>query len=70
MTAEAADIIVMRVRASPVKAVTSDGALLVAYATDGKKRAVSMVVSARLNNFIVFHNPILELLRSPKCSSG
>ena len=58
MTAEAADIIVMRVRASPVKAVTSDGALLAAYATEGKKRAISMVVSARLNNFIIFfHNP-------------
>ncbi len=57
MTAEAADIIVMRVRASPVKAVTSDGALLAAYATVGKKSVVRMVVSAKLNNFIFFHNP-------------
>ena len=70
MTADAADIMVMRVRASPVKAVTSDGALVAPYATEGKKSDVSMMVSARLNNFIVFHNPILELLRSPKCSSG
>ena len=40
-----------------MKVVTSLGALVAASTTDGKKRAVSMVISARLNNFIVVHNP-------------
>ncbi len=44
-------------RASLVKVVTSVGALLTAYETVGKKSVVSMVVSARLNSFIVVHNP-------------
>jgi len=62
---------VMRESASLVKAVTSVGALVAAYATDGKKMAISMVVSARLNNFIVIHNPVLgRLLSRTKCSRG